>query len=189
MIFSTVILSLMGVHDVPKSEEEKFRDYKSEFLYTNEYKKCHLESTTMVFGEPIRCLDLNFFSYFMQEMGYKNISSDMPDGMNITHSYTNDKESYVNDINVSASKNGTVMRVSASLDADEIDKVITLDKGLTLKKILDKKYGMAQNTGREGQFRWGWITPDNYDIRLERKFNNYSYSITSREAYHLLESL
>ena len=90
-MISAIIYSMLGEYTPPSKQiNQDILSYKSEYLYSDQYKKCVRNGfySTYIFNEPLSCIPENFIQGAMFMYGVKSTYSNLPDNIHVLKRYT-----------------------------------------------------------------------------------------------------
>ncbi|PSV01130.1 hypothetical protein [Photobacterium kishitanii] len=184
----SVISSYIPIFGTYQPSSDAQRDtllkYKSNFLYTREYKKCVNGNfhNTYIYDEPLNCLNDNYLQEALSSDGVALGGAVSPDLIHILKTYKRSEDLTVKTL---ANKEGQVMSIIAYLKLPQGQELKTLKE---MSAQIDKAIGLPILTPdlKFNIYEWGWVTPDGYDIKL-KNFKNYALiSYVNRDAYNVI---
>ena len=172
---------MIGEHVAPsKKINQEILTYKSNFLYSDQYKKCVRNGfySTYLFNEPMACINENFIQSTVSYMGLKSTYSEMPDDLHILKKYAG------SDLNMESisNKQGQIMLLAINISLDPSAVHGTM---LEIVNKMSSKLGGALTypTATNGYKPFSWITSDNYDITVNQSANGILIKYINRAAY------
>ncbi|KDM90847.1 hypothetical protein [Photobacterium galatheae] len=187
MIYSTILLNLIGLYDVDREERAAINDYKQSYLYNDTYKKCAaLHHVTRLFGEPLNCMNDAFLIASFETLDGKTEAAHSPDMIHFIRKMRFPSES-LSSAEVVSNQHGQVISVEAILSGNETPQSMR-----EIAKKISSKYGQPDVNPPNPQMPiWGWITKDGFEIRLFRDTatQENKFSITHQGAYHTLRGM
>ena len=180
-MLSAIMFSMLGEYTSPTDQiNQKILSYKSDYLYSHEYKKCVQSGfySTYLFNEPISCVNENFIQGAMSIYGIKSVFSDLPDSIHVLKKYQG------NDLSAEtiSNKKGQIMLLSVDFNFNEKEKEHAL---VDMVKVVTSKFGGAvvRPTGEDQSKPYAWITSDNYDLTVNRTDGGVRIRYVNRDAY------
>lgn len=187
MIFSTVLLNLIGIYEVDLNERKEINEFKQVHLYDEAYKKCAaFHHSTKFFGEPLNCINDTFAIASLESIGGVTTSASAPDMIHFTRNL-NFPNNPLQNIEVISNQHGQIMRIEA-----ELAKSTTVDDMRDMARKISSQHGQPDVTPPNHRMpMWGWIARDGFEIRLFRDTTSGGqfFSITHREAYDTVRSI
>ncbi|MCY9860958.1 hypothetical protein OTK49_00185 [Vibrio coralliirubri] len=187
MILSTILLNILGIFTADDEARASINIYKSESLYTEDYKSCAIgHFSTKLLGEPLNCINDVFIQVALENLGAVPVNAISPD---MTHFVREIKfnDPQVISAELVSNRLGQVIRIQARLN-DEL----STDEMRDIAKKISSIHGQPDVTPPNPQMPlWGWITSDGFEIRLHRDTitSNKLLSITQRQAHSTLRDL
>lgn len=180
-MLTAIISSMIGDYTAPsKKINQEILTYKSNFLYSDQYKKCVRNGfySTYLFNEPMACINENFIQSAMTYYGVKSTYSDLPDNLHILKKYTG------KDLNIESisNKKGQMMMLAIDITTDTASThgiMLEIVNKISAKLGSSLTYPTPDNESQP----YSWITNDNYDVTVSQSMDGILVRYVNRAAY------